>query len=102
MSLSIEKRSLLTIITEAAIEESLLRDLDKLGVHGYTVSDVRGRGSHGIRNASWGEEANGRIDVICTRSLAESGLQFVQNHYYTNYSMVAFIQDVEVIRPEKF
>lgn len=102
MTLSTEKRTLLTVITEAAIEEPLLRDLDKLGIRGYTVSDARGRGSRGIRDASWEEKANIRIEFICKRTLAESALNYIQLHYYTNYGMVAFIQDVEIIRPEKF
>mgnify|MGYP000290569633 CR=1 FL=1 len=47
MTCPTEKRTLLTLITEATIESSLLRDLDRLGVRGYTVSDARGRGSRG-------------------------------------------------------
>jgi nitrogen regulatory protein PII len=97
-----EKRTLLTVITEAAVEESLLRDLDKLGVSGYTVSDARGRGSRGVRNAAWKEAANIRIEVICNRALAESVLSYLHAHYYVNFAMVSFMQDVEVLRPEKF
>jgi nitrogen regulatory protein PII len=97
-----EKRTLLTIVTEAAVEESVLRDLHQLGVSGYTVTDARGRGSRGVRNASWQEAANIRIEVICNRMLAESVLRYLQTHYYENYAMVSFMQDVEVLRPEKF
>lgn len=102
MTLTTEKRTLITVITEAAIENILLRDLDKLGVRGYTVSDARGRGSKGVRDAAWEETANIRIDVICSRSLAESVLNHIQVRYYANYAMVAFLQDVEILRPEKF
>jgi hypothetical protein len=52
MTLSTEKRTLLTVITEAAIEQTLLRDLDRLGVRGYTVTDARGRGGRGVRDAA--------------------------------------------------
>jgi nitrogen regulatory protein PII len=97
-----EKRTLLTVITEAAVEESLLRDLDKLGVSGYTVTDARGRGSRGVRNAAWKEAANIRIEVICNRALAESVVSYLQTHYYANYAMVSFKQEVEILRPEKF
>lgn len=55
MTLTTEKRTLITVITETAIEDALLRDLDKLGVRGYTVSDARGRGSRGVRDAAWEE-----------------------------------------------
>lgn len=64
MTVLTEKRTLLTIITEAAIEQSILRDAEQLGITGYTVSDARGRGRHGLRDAAWDEKANIRIDVI--------------------------------------
>lgn len=102
MTLMTEKRTLLTVITEAAIEESLLRDLERLGVRGYTVSDARGRGGRGVRDATWGEVSNIRLEVICQRALAESALNHIQIHYYANYAMVAFLQDVEILRPRKF
>jgi nitrogen regulatory protein PII len=102
MTLMTEKRTLLTVITESAIEEILLKDLEKLGVRGYTVSDARGRGSRGVRDATWGEVSNIRLEVICTRVLAEIALNHIQKHYYDNYAMVAFLQDVEILRPEKF
>ncbi len=102
MTLTSGKRTLITVITEAAVEDTLLRDLDKLGVRGYTVSDARGRGSRGVRDAAWEEAANIRIEVICSRTLAESVLNHVQARYYANYAMVAFLQDVEILRPEKF
>jgi nitrogen regulatory protein PII len=102
MTLLTEKRTLLTVITEAAIEKSLLHDLKQLGVHGYTILDARGQGSRGVRDAAWGEAANIRIEVICARELAETVLQTFRARYYDNYAMVAFLQDVEIIRPDKF
>ena len=102
MTLLTEKRTLLTVITEAAIEKTLLRDLEQLGVRGYTVSDARGRGSRGVRDAAWGEAANIRIEVICPRAQAEVVLGHIQARYYADYAMVAFLQEVEILRPEKF
>jgi hypothetical protein len=102
MTLLTEKRTLLTVITEAAIEQTLLRDLDNLGVRGYTVSDARGRGGRGVRDAAWDEAANIRIEVICARALAELALNHLHVHYYANYAMVAFLMDVEIIRADKF
>lgn len=102
MSLSTEKRTLLTVITEAALEPTLLRDLDRMGVKGYTVSDARGRGSRGVRDATWDEAANIRLEVICTRQMAETVLGEWQARYYQNYAMVAFLSEIEILRPEKF
>ena len=97
-----EIRTMLTIVTESVIENTLLADLDRLGARGYTVTDARGRGSRGVRDANWDEAANIRIEVICSRDMAESLLDHLQQHYYANYAMVACLHEVEVLRPEKF
>lgn len=102
MTLTTQKRTLLTIITEAIIEQTLLNDLERAGMRGYTVTDARGRGSRGIRDATWDEAANIRIEVICPRAQAEDLLAHLESHYYANYAMVAFLSEVEVLRPEKF
>lgn len=102
MSLPTEKRTLLTIVTEAAIEQTLLRDLNGLGVRGYTVSDARGKGSRGVRDAAWDEAANIRIEVICERAQAEDVLRHLRARYYADYAMVAFLAEIDVLRPEKF
>lgn len=102
MPANVEKRTLLTVITEAVIEQSLLRDLEKQGVRGYTVSDARGRGSRGVRDAAWDEVANIRIEVICQRAQAELLLAHIQDQYYADYAMVAFLVEIEILRGEKF
>ena len=102
MTLPTEKRTLLTVITEATIEQALLREVDRLGVRGYTVWDARGRGNRGTRDGSWTESVNIRIEMVCPRSQAEAVLGYLQTRYYADYAMVGFLQDVEVLRPGKF
>jgi nitrogen regulatory protein PII len=93
---------MLTVVTESVIENALLADLERLGVRGYTVTDARGRGSRGVRDADWDEAANIRIEIICARPLADAVLAHLQERYYANYAMVACVHEVEVLRPEKF
>lgn len=100
--MSTENRLMLTIVTESVIENALLADLDRLGVRGYTVTDARGRGSRGVRDANWDEAANIRIEIICARPLANAVLAHLQERYYDNYAMVACAHEVEVLRPGKF
>lgn len=95
-------RKLVTIITEAAIEGVLTRDLDKLGAHGYTVSDARGKGSRGVRNSAWDSAGNIRIEVVCDSATAETIAEYLHRHYYNNYAMILYLADVAVLRPEKF
>ena len=102
MTMQTEKRTLLTVFTESSIEQVLVRDMNRLGVKGYTISEARGKGSRGVRDASWDESRNIRIEVICAREQAEALLTHLQERYYSNYAMVAYFSDVEVLRPGKF
>lgn len=95
-------RKLLTIVTEAALEGTLVRDLDQLTAHGYTITDARGGGTHGVRDAGWDASSNIRIEVVCDTETAEAIAAYVQEHYFDNYAMILFVSDVEVLRPEKF
>jgi hypothetical protein len=45
-------RKLLTIVTKAAPEDTLVRDIETLGARGYTITDARGKGSRGQRDAT--------------------------------------------------
>ena len=95
-------RKLLTVITESAIERKLLADIERLGAHGYTVTDARGKGHRGIRNADWDEAGNIRVEVICDNATAQAIALYLRTHYYDNYAMILFMSEVEVLRPEKF
>ncbi|MEX1167077.1 MAG: transcriptional regulator [Hydrogenophaga sp.] len=101
-SMHTEKRTLLTVFSEASLEPLLIRDMDRMAIRGYTFSDARGKGSRGVRDASWDEARNIRLEVICARAQAETLLAHLQERYYANYAMVAYLSEVEVLRPEKF
>lgn len=53
MTLKKFRRELLVIIAEASLEKLLADDVKRLGAHGYTVADVRGSGSTGVREGIW-------------------------------------------------
>ncbi|WP_006786171.1 P-II family nitrogen regulator [Thiorhodospira sibirica] len=95
-------RKLLTIITEAALENVLLKDLDRLGAQGYTLSDARGKGHRGIRSSAWDASSNIRVEVVCNEVTAEAITAHLQANYYNDYAMILFVSDVTVLRPEKF
>ena len=93
---------LLTVVCEASLEPAVVDDLLALDVHGYTISDARGNGAHGRRDAAWPPGANIRIEVLCGEKTALTILNHLQEHYYANFGMVTFLSDVLVTRPEKF
>ena len=95
-------RTQLTIVTEAVLERELLAEFDALGVRGYTITDARGRGSRGTRKSSWAQEGNIRVEVVCEPSLADRVAGRLRERYYDHYAMILFMQDVSVLRPDKF
>ena len=97
-----ERRKLLTIVAEAALEQSLLKDLEHLGAHGYTITEARGKGSRGVRDAGWDRSGNIRVEVVCDAATADAIATHLRDRYYDNYAMILFVGDVDVLRPEKF
>jgi nitrogen regulatory protein PII len=95
-------RRLLTVVTEAVLERELLGELDALGVRGYTITDARGKGSRGRRQSDWSQEGNIRIEMVCEPALAERVARHLRERYYDHYAMILFLQDVSVLRPDKF
>jgi len=96
------QRKLLTVICEAKLERRITAEIMKLGAHGYTVSEARGQGSRGVRNAAWEASANIRLEVVCESAVAACIAEHLQTRYYDDYAMILFSSDVEVLRPEKF
>jgi hypothetical protein len=95
-------RKLVVIITEGALENTLAREVIALGAHGYTIADVRGRGTHGTREAAWAADRNIRLEVICDELTAERIAQAMREKYYANFAMTLYVADIGVLRPEKF
>ncbi|MDT8438709.1 MAG: transcriptional regulator [Wenzhouxiangellaceae bacterium] len=95
-------RKLLTVVTEAALEAVLTRDLERLGASGYTIINARGKGSRGVRDAGWETDANIRIEVVCDEPIARRIAAHLQQRYYDDYAMILLLSDVEVLRPGKF
>ena len=93
---------LVTVVTEAALESELLTVLKELGASGYTITNARGRGSRGVRDAGWPNTSNIRVEVICSEELATKISEHLHVRFYSNYAMVIFERDVTVLREGKF
>ena len=97
-----QRRKLITIVTEAALEAELCEAIEKLGASGFTLVNARGSGSRGIRDAGWSSSGNIRVEVVCSVEVAQRITHHLQENYYDNYAMILFESDVTVLRPEKF
>jgi nitrogen regulatory protein P-II 2 len=95
-------KKLLTIITEAVIERSLVADCRRLGAQGYTVLDVRGGGLHGEREGAWEADRSIELQVVCAAPVAEQIARHVLDHYAPHYGVALYVADVAVFRGQKY
>ncbi len=91
----------LTIIGDENVRYRLVKEVKELGATGYTEYRVHGEGERGIRPRH-GEPANTKIEVIATPEVAHRIFEHVAANYFENYAMIAFLDDVEVLRAGKF
>jgi len=95
-------RTLLVLITEAALEKRLVADSLRLGAQGYTVHDVRGGSQLSTREALWEADRSIEMKLICAPEVAEAIARHVIDTYAPHYSLTLFFAGVEVLRPEKY
>ena len=92
---------LVTIIAEAVLEDRLLRELRSLGARGYTIGEVRGEGTRGIHASEW-EGPSLRIETLVSPEVAASILAHLADRYFTDYAVVAYAVDAQVVRGDKY
>jgi hypothetical protein len=97
-----QARKLLVVIGESALERLLVEELRSLGASGYTVSDVRGGGGRGTREANWEGDRSIELKVICDAALAATLAAQIIERYARDYSLSLYIADIEVFRGDKY
>ncbi len=90
-----------TIIGDDTVRYRVVKEIRDLGATGYTDYGVHGEGARGVRPRH-AEPANVKIEIIATPEVAQRILDHIAKHYFDNYAMIAFLDDVEVLRGEKF
>lgn len=91
-----EPMVLLTIITETVLEDILIEEIRKLGAKGYTVSDARGKGTHGTRSGRWTQGGNIRLEVVGDADLCARIVERLQATYERDYGLLMFTAPVHV------
>ena len=88
---------LVTVFCEAILESLVITEFDELGIVGYTVSDCRGRGTHGIRSGSWRLSSNIRIEVMCDEEVAERLASALSQKYDKDYGLLIVASNVDIL-----
>ena len=92
---------LVTIVAESLLEKRLVEEVKRLGAKGYTITPARGEGSRGIRSVDW-EGQNIRLETIVSEEVALRILQRLQEEYFPHYAVIAYAENVWVVRGEKY
>jgi nitrogen regulatory protein PII len=100
--MNLHPKKLITIVCEAIARETLAALLRDCGAKGYTVHAVEGWGAKGSRFADIPEDANIEIKTIVGEEKAACILQRLSSEVMPRFATVAYLSDVEVLRPEKF
>lgn len=87
---------LLTILTEAVLEDTLIDEIMALGAKGYTISEARGRGTHGLRSGKWTAGGNIRIEVVGDAELCRRIVERLHAVYERDYGLLMFTCAVEL------
>jgi nitrogen regulatory protein P-II 2 len=90
-----------TIVAETVLEESLTRGLVERGATGYTVTESQGKGSRGIRSGDVPGESV-RIETVVDRATSDRVLNWIQESYFPNYAVIAWVTPAEVLRGDKY
>lgn len=92
---------LLTIIADEALTSVLEEILREAGTGGHTITRVEGKGRSGSRNSLW-EGENVRIDVVTTQEKVDAILEYLAEHLFDKYPVIAYHSDVQVVRSGHF
>lgn len=92
---------LVTIVAESVLERELVETLRSAGASGYTITEARGEGSRGVRASEW-EGSNLRLETLVSREVAEKILEVLAERYFPHFAVIAWTQEVSVVRGEKY
>ncbi len=94
-----------SIVVEKLNEREIERIVEAAGAKGYTVFEGSGKGSHGVKNRPSLVNAFSlvKIEVIVgSLEMAEAIAEQVADTYFEHYAGIVYIDDVAVLRREKF
>jgi nitrogen regulatory protein P-II 2 len=92
---------LVTIVAERVLRNRLVDEIGALGARGFTIAEVTGEGSRGVRASEW-EGSNVRIETIVPTDVADRIVERVSSLYFDYHAVIIYVQDVDVVRGDKY
>lgn len=96
-----EKKKLLTLITESHLEHRISDVLTAAGAKGLTITSARG---HGPRNERFSDIEGGsiRVESVMAPEVLTEVLSVLERDYLPDYAVTLWVSDVDVMRPERY
>ena len=100
------KAKKVVIITEKLIADKVTDIIEQCGATGYTITPAGGKGSRGVRSdrgSVTDAYANVKIQVITASvDTAKDIADKVAGKYFDNYSGIIYMEEVDILRLDKF
>lgn len=95
------------VITEKTIVEKVAALVEECGAKGYTTCTAGGKGSRGVRSEGRNAVADSYINVkieaiVPSEEMAINIAEKVTAEFFNNYSGITYIENVKIVRPQKF
>lgn len=90
-----------TIIIESLLKEEIIELIHKHGATGHTMTKVEGEGSSGRHASDWGGR-NIKIETLVSQEAADAIMNELSHEYFEDYSVIAWLVEVTVLRGDKF
>lgn len=91
----------LTLVAERVLRDDLLKLLRKHGASGWTITQVEGEGSRGVRASEW-EGRNVQIDTLVPNEIADAILADFSDKYFEDWAVIAYTVEARVLRGGKY
>lgn len=96
----LEQKKLLTIITAAELEKTLIKAMTRRGIGGYTVVQASGAGASGIQSGMLDGNTNILIYVIMSEARLLTVLDDLEGLMKRGHRLKAIVSDI-LILPRK-
>jgi nitrogen regulatory protein P-II 2 len=92
---------LVTVVAERVLRSRLIDEVHALGARGFTLTEVTGEGSRGVRASEW-EGANVKLETIVPADVADRIVDHISATYFAWHAVIVYVQDVDVVRGDKY
>jgi nitrogen regulatory protein P-II 2 len=96
------KKKVVTIVAESALEAIITRSIKRFGATGYTLMNAMGDGARGVRTGDWDQNKNFYIQTVCSEEVAHAIMDYLYEHFYEDYAIIAFATEVDIHKNNKF